>query len=91
MQAEKIPLVYAVTVNWKRPQDTLECLRSLQAQQGVSIRPVIVDNGSGDDSAAVFRRAAPEIHLIEAEKNLGFAGGFNTGMRYCLSRARNGS
>ena len=43
------PLIYAVTVNYKRPQDTIECLDSLMQQEKVHLRIVVVDNGSQDD------------------------------------------
>ena len=41
-------LIYAVTVNYKRPQDTIECLDSLMQQEKVHLHIVVVDNGSQD-------------------------------------------
>jgi GT2 family glycosyltransferase len=78
------PRVTAVTVNWNRPQDTLECLESLRRQAGVEFKSVVVDNGSTDDSARIIAQAYPDVVLIETGANLGFARGFNTGIRNAL-------
>ncbi|MCA0902159.1 glycosyltransferase family 2 protein [Microbulbifer agarilyticus] len=39
----------------------------------------VVDNASMDDSLSILRPLAPKIHLIESEKNIGFAAGCNLG------------
>ena len=44
-----------------------------------------MDNGSTDDSVARIRTAHPDILLLESNKNLGFAGGNNIGIRYALT------
>ena len=54
-----IPVV-AVILNWKRPADTLACLRALGDQLPV----VVVDNGSGDDSLELIRSAKPDVPLL---------------------------
>ncbi len=79
------PLVYGVTVNWNRADDTIECVRSLVAQRDANIRVLVVDNGSTDDSVATIRAAFPDLELLRLENNLGFAGGYNTGIRYALA------
>ena len=46
----------------------------------------MVDNGSeGDDAQVLKKRFADCIHLIENDRNYGFAGGANIGMRYALN------
>jgi N-acetylglucosaminyl-diphospho-decaprenol L-rhamnosyltransferase len=42
---------------------------------------VVVDNASTDGSAEMARSRFPQVRLIVSEKNLGFAGGNNLGMR----------
>ncbi len=42
---------------------------------------IVVDNGSSDGSAEFVRRNFPEVRLIALERNLGFGGGSNTGVR----------
>ena len=79
-------VVFAVTLNWNRPQDTLLCLASLQAQSYPALRLVVVDNGSTDDSVAQIRAAFPDVAVIENGRNAGFAGGMNPGIRYALEQ-----
>ncbi len=78
-------LVYAVTVNWNRPQDTIACLNSLLAQD-TAIKLLLVDNGSTDNSLELIHSACPSVEVIETGSNLGFAGGFNVGIRHSLAQ-----
>lgn len=48
-------------------------------------RVVIVDNGSTDDSVELLRGQFPQVSLVEAGRNLGFAGGCNLGIRAMTS------
>lgn len=75
-----------IILNWNGADDALECAESLLAQ---SLQPklIIIDNHSHDDSVERFRKyinAHPKatITLLENKRNLGFAGGINTGLRY---------
>ena len=80
------PCVYLITLNWNRCEDTLACLDSLQALTYPNCRILVVDNGSTDNSVAAVQTSFPEVKLIETGRNLGFAGGFNMGIRYALSQ-----
>jgi GT2 family glycosyltransferase len=55
-------------------------LDSLAAQTLVPERVVVVDNGSGDGSADRLCRERPDVELLEASENLGYAGGMNLGI-----------
>ena len=50
----------------------------------------VIDNASTDDSKAILKKDFPSVKIIEHEKNLGFTGGYNLGLRnidadvYCL-------
>lgn len=76
--------VYALVLNWNRPEDTLECLESLVNQRGVTLKVLVVDNGSTDDSVERIRRHYPKVEIIASTENLRFAGGANLGFRYAL-------
>ena len=76
--------VVVVIVNWERPPDTIQCIRSVLESQLVKLQIVVVDNGSRDDSIKQIRSAFPEISLIPLKRNLGFAGGFNVGIEWAL-------
>jgi N-acetylglucosaminyl-diphospho-decaprenol L-rhamnosyltransferase len=56
------------------------CLESLRGC-ALSLRVVVVENGSRDDSAAMTRACFPEAELIVLEQNVGFAAGTNVGLR----------
>ncbi len=79
-----VPRVAVVILNWRRPQDTLACLRSLAASDYSVWEAIVVDNASGDESVPCIRAAFPQVRILETERNLGFAGGCNVGLRYAL-------
>jgi hypothetical protein len=79
------PLIYLITLNWNRRDDTLACLNSLQALTYPHRQLIVVDNGSTDNSVAAIQAKFSDVTLIETGSNLGFAGGFNVGIRYALS------
>jgi GT2 family glycosyltransferase len=71
----------AVVLSWNGREDTLAALESLQG-----IPAVVVDNGSTDGSADAVAERFPEVELIRAGVNLGFAAGNNVGIRRALER-----
>lgn len=78
--------VFAVLVNWNRPDDTLSSIESLLKSSGnFELTIVIVDNGSKDNSVNLFKtkyQKNKNVKIIEARKNLGFTGGNNLGIEY---------
>lgn len=73
--------VAAVILNYRRPEETVECVRSLLASAGTAPRIIVVDNGSDDGSADLIAEAVPGVHLIRCRDNIGYAGGNNVGIR----------
>jgi GT2 family glycosyltransferase len=80
------PRVTCVVLNWNGAEDTIPCLDALGRSSYPVPTVVVVDNGSTDDSVERIRTAHPQIRLIEAGRNLGFAGGNNLGIRYALTQ-----
>jgi hypothetical protein len=78
----KEPLVYVVIPNWERPDDTVACVRSVEANGYGNVRVLVVDNGSSDSSVESISAACPDVEWLVLEENLGFAGGSNAGIRY---------
>lgn len=76
--------VCAVVCNWNQKDYLLRCLESLQCCDPPPDAVVVVDNASHDGSAEAVRERFPSVHLIVNERNLGGAGGFNTGLRFAL-------
>lgn len=70
-------------LNWNGRADTLECLGSLRRVERLQ-EVIAVDNGSVDGSVEAIREAFPEMTLIEAGANLGYAGGNNLGIAHAL-------
>lgn len=79
------PRVAVVILNWRHPQETLTCLRSLAASDYPAWEALVVDNASGDESVPCIRAGFPQALILETERNLGFAGGCNVGLRYALA------
>lgn len=73
-----------VILNWNGKNDTLECLSSLQHLKEKDYDVVVVDNGSSDGSKEAIAAFFPGVTLLCQEKNLGFAGGCNVGIRHAL-------
>lgn len=71
--------VIAVVLSWNGREDTLACLRSLE---GEDVEVIVVDNASEDGTA----EAVTGVELIRNERNLGYAGGMNVGIRRALER-----
>jgi GT2 family glycosyltransferase len=78
------PAWRAVVLNWNGREDTLRCLESLARIERDDFGVVCVDNGSSDGSQEVVRKRFPQVRLIEAGSNLGYAGGNNLGLRHAL-------
>lgn len=80
------------TVNYKTPQLTCECIDSVMAERGAlpSMKMVIVDNLSGDDSLTLIQQHidAKKLHdwvnLIAAPRNGGYAYGNNLAIQSAL-------
>ncbi len=69
----------AVVLSWNGREDTLACLESL-----AGVDTVVVDNGSVDGSPEAVAERFPDVELIRAHVNLGFAAGNNVGIRRAL-------
>lgn len=85
--------IAAVLLNWRQPELTRQCLEDLVAAAVPGLCVLVVDNGSGDRSAASLRAATANAQgsglvceLLELERNLGFTGGMNRGFAWARQR-----
>lgn len=70
-----------VVVNFRSAALTIDCVRSLERSEGVALDIIVVDNASGDDSAAILRaELSAGVELIESPVNGGYTGGNNVGL-----------
>ncbi len=77
-----------IIVHYRTPEMLRECLATLLPQiDPARDRVVIVDNASGAEHVAALQSALvdPAIELIRSDKNLGFAGANNVGIRAVLA------
>lgn len=75
-------LITIITVNFNQIKVTEDFLKSvLRNAPDENIELILVDNGSKVDNESYFKKIYPEIVYIRSEKNLGFAGGNNLGIR----------
>lgn len=74
-----------MVLNWNGWRDTVECLNALKKSVYPSLRLIVVDNGSTDDSIARIQASHPDVLVLDTGRNLGFAGGNNMGIRDALS------
>lgn len=74
------PTISVVIVNWNSRDDVLEGIRSLRRQTDSDLDVTVVDNGSSDGSELAILAEFPEVRVIQAGSNLGFAEGCNRGI-----------
>jgi N-acetylglucosaminyl-diphospho-decaprenol L-rhamnosyltransferase len=72
------PPVTLVFVAWN---DRAHLARALDAAVATGWPVVVVDNASTDGTSEYVRLRVPEAQLVTADRNLGFAGGVNAGIR----------
>jgi GT2 family glycosyltransferase len=80
--------VAVVVVNYKGIEDTKHCLEGLYRQTFKDFIAVAIENGSHDGSTDEFRKFEKKygdrIVALYNDKNLGFDGGVNTGIRWAM-------
>jgi GT2 family glycosyltransferase len=76
-----------IIVNWNTKEYLVRCLRSVfETEKQDSWEVFVIDNGSGDGSGEEVKKAFPFVHLIQNEKNLGFAQAVNQGLKNSSGR-----
>lgn len=82
MLSLKPGVVSVILVNFRGADDTIAAIHQLRAVDWAQekLEVIVVENGSGDDSAQRITAAHPEVTLIESTTNRGFAGGCNLGV-----------
>ena len=73
--------VVIVIINFNSGNFLARSVAALQAPTYRAFTTMVVDNASTDDSVAVMHKRFPEITVIQAPGNLGFAGGNNLAIR----------
>jgi GT2 family glycosyltransferase len=82
MEQQNLPKVSIVTLTWNTTEITIDFLKSLNEYCTYpNLEVIIVDNGSKENPTAAFKSIYPSAIVLVNEKNLGFTGGNNVGIK----------
>lgn len=80
------PLVSVLIVNWNSKENLIDCFESLFKISYQNFEVIMVDNGSTDTSVKFTQEKYPRVKIVKSNKNLGFAGGNNFGLKACRGK-----
>jgi GT2 family glycosyltransferase len=73
-----------ILLNYNNSDDTIECLESLKKCSVEDRNILVVENCSSDDSYEKLLSKFSSVQILRMNKNLGFTGGNNVGIKYAL-------
>lgn len=73
-----------ITVNYNGLNDTCALIDSITFNEDMEV--IVVDNGSAENEASILQERHPNIKVIRSDKNFGFAGGNNLGIKAAKGR-----
>lgn len=76
-----VPKLSIIIVNWNGKKWLNRLLSSLSIQSYKPIEIIVVDNGSTDESVSFIKERYPRVKVVKNGRNLGFAGGVNSGIK----------
>ena len=79
-----MPPVTLIIVAWNQLEKTLDCLKTVAVLDYPDFRVLLVDNGSEPPLAPAISARFPDVTMLRLPANLGFAGGYNAGLRRAL-------
>lgn len=68
-----------ITVNYNGLEDTCALIDSIPFNNELEV--IVIDNASKKDEASIIAQRYPQVKTIRSDKNLGFAGGNNLGIK----------
>ena len=74
-------LLSIILPNWNGAAHMPACLDALRAQTFREFEVIVVDNASTDESLTLLARDYPDVRVIRLERNRGFTGACNAGLR----------
>ena len=81
----KGPLVYLLVLNYGSPEDCIECIDAVRRVNYHSMRLLVIDNASPDNSVDQLRPILQPDEFLVLPRNTGYAGGNNEGIRIALA------
>ena len=74
-----------ITINYNGMKDTCELLKTLPLDDP-EVEVIVVDNASAEDEATAIGQRFPQVTIVRSDRNLGFAGGNNLGIKAAHGR-----
>ena len=68
-----------ITINYNGLTDTCALIETIPFNDHLEV--IVVDNASQNDEADIISKSFPQVKVIKSNKNLGFAGGNNLGIK----------
>ena len=68
-----------ITINFNGLKDTCALIETIPFNDHLEV--IVVDNASQNEEADAISKCFPQVRVIKSERNLGFAGGNNLGIR----------
>lgn len=83
MNADQLPMVSIVVVNYNGAEVILNCLASIHSHLAqTAYEVIVVDNASEDGSPALIAERFPKVLLLKQSTNLGFGAANNVGISH---------
>ncbi len=73
-----------ITINYNGLKDTCELIETIPSNDNLEV--IVVDNASQNQEADTISQKFPQVKVIKSDKNLGFAGGNNLGIKAAQGR-----
>ena len=73
-----------ITINYNGLKDTCELIETIPSNDSLEV--IVVDNASQNQEADIISQKFPHVKVIKSDKNLGFAGGNNLGIKAAQGR-----
>lgn len=73
-----------ITINYNGLKDTCELIETIPSNDNLEV--IVVDNASQKQEADIISQKFPHVKVIKSDKNLGFAGGNNLGIKAAQGR-----
>lgn len=80
------PLVYILVLNYNGKKWIDICLPSVLNTKYNNYKVLFIDNNSSDGSVQNVEKKYPNVEILKLDKNYGYAGGNNKGIRYALKK-----
>lgn len=78
--------VGVIVVNYNGGDMLDRCIASMKKQTFIDYILLVIDNGSSDNSISTVRSCYPDVQIIEAGQNLGFAAANNLAIQYLADK-----